>query len=163
MQAAVVPHVRHREAFVVRVVDAIDTARAAGMRVLYCRHMSLPNELSGVSQLRTSMTWQRLSSVAEVESRLLVGSPGYELIAEIAPAPSEAVFDKLAMSMFEGTPLELVPPGASHRRVRLGRRGGGQARAREPRVRKDVDADRRRHVCSHPGRVEPHINRAGCG
>jgi isochorismate hydrolase len=30
------------------------------------RHLSLPKELMGVSQLRMAMTWQRVSSVAEV-------------------------------------------------------------------------------------------------
>ena len=35
-------------------------------------------------------------------------APDFQLVPELAPLPSEAVFDKLAMSMFVGTPLELV-------------------------------------------------------
>ena len=108
MQEAIVPHVLNRDAFVARVVEAIDGARAAGMRVVFCRHRSLPNELSGVFQLRTAMAWQRVGSVEEVTSLFLPGAPGYELIPEVAPRASEAVLDKLAMSMFEGTPLELI-------------------------------------------------------
>jgi biuret amidohydrolase len=108
LQAGIVPHVRDREAFVSRVLEAIAAARAARMRVVFCRHVSLPNELSGVFQLRTAMAWQRVASVGEVQSLFQPGSPGHELIREVEPQASEAVFDKLAMSMFEGTPLELV-------------------------------------------------------
>ena len=35
-------------------------------------------------------------------------SPGFALAPELQPRPSEAVFDKLAMSAFEGTPLEFA-------------------------------------------------------
>ncbi len=70
MQDGIVGHVPEAEAFTARVVRVVDAARRAGVRVVFARHLSLPNEL--------------------------------------APVPSEAVFDKLAMSMFVGTPLELV-------------------------------------------------------
>lgn len=108
MQEAIVPHVVGREAFVAQVLEAIGAAREAGMRVLFCRHASLPNELSGVFALRTAMAWQGAASVEDVRSLFRPGSPGYALVPEVEPQASEAVFDKLAMSMFEGTPLELV-------------------------------------------------------
>jgi biuret amidohydrolase len=34
--------------------------------------------------------------------------PGFHLIPELNPLPSEVVFDKIAMSAFEGTPLDLT-------------------------------------------------------
>src|SRR5919112_1325725 len=90
------------------VVETIQVARDAGVRVLYCRHTSMPRELMGVSQLRTAMAWQRATSADNVRSLFLPNSPGWELIPEVAPLPSEAVFDKLGMSAFAGTPLDMV-------------------------------------------------------
>lgn len=70
--------------------------------------MSLPKELMGISQLRTAMAWQRVKSVDEVKPWFLRDSPGFHLVPEVSPLPSEAIFDKLAMSAFEGTPLDFA-------------------------------------------------------
>src|SRR6266566_7899085 len=35
-------------------------------------------------------------------------SPGFHLIPELNPLPSEAIFDKITMSAFEGTPLNIA-------------------------------------------------------
>jgi biuret amidohydrolase len=86
----------------------LEAARRAGVRVFFTRHMSLPVELMGISQLRTAMAWQRKDRVEDVVSPFLRDSPGFEIVPELAPLASEAVFDKLAMSAFEGTPLEFA-------------------------------------------------------
>lgn len=91
-----------------RVREVLDAARRAGVRVFFTRHMSLPTELMGVSQLRTAMAWQRKERVEDVVSPLPRDSPGFELVPELAPRESEAIFDKLSMSAFEGTPLEFA-------------------------------------------------------
>jgi len=91
-----------------RVAEVVAAAREAGVRTIFCRHMSVPNELMGVSQLRTAMAWQRKDRVEDVHSLFLPDSPGFQLIPELQPRPSEAVFDKLGMSMFAGTPLDMV-------------------------------------------------------
>lgn len=44
----------------------------------------------------------------DVESLFLPGSPAFQLVPEVEPRPDEVVLDKLAMSMFVGTPLELL-------------------------------------------------------
>ena len=62
----------------------------------------------GISQLRTAMAWQRQDRVEKVVSPLLRDSPGFALVPEVAPLDSEAIFDKLSMSPFEGTPLEFA-------------------------------------------------------
>ena len=108
MQAGIVRHMPEAEAFTARVVQVVDAARRAGMRVLFGRHLSLPNELAGVFQLRTAMAWQRVERIEDVRPLFLPDAPDTQLVPELAPRPSEAVFDKLAMSMFVGTPLELV-------------------------------------------------------
>jgi biuret amidohydrolase len=70
--------------------------------------MFLPKEMSGVSALRTAMAWQHVSTVADVRPVLLRGSPGFELVPQLDPAESELVLDKITMSAFEGTPLDIV-------------------------------------------------------
>jgi nicotinamidase-related amidase len=108
MQVGIVRHVLDADAFIARVVRVVDAARQAGMRVIFARHLSLPNELAGVFQLRTAMAWQRVQRVEDVKPQFLRDSPSFPLVPELTPLPSEAVFDKLAMSMFVGTPLEMV-------------------------------------------------------
>ena len=104
MQAGIVRHVPDAEAFIARVVRVVEAARRARMRVIFARHLSLPNELAGVFQLRTAMAWQRVERVEDVRPLFLRDAPDTQLVPELAPLPSEAVFDKLAMSMFVGTP-----------------------------------------------------------
>jgi biuret amidohydrolase len=108
MQEGIVRHVPDRDAFVARVARVVDAARAAGVRVIFARHLSLPNELAGVFQLRTAMAWQRVERVEDVRPLFLRDSPDFQLVSGLTPLPSEVVFDKLTMSMFVGTPLEMV-------------------------------------------------------
>src|SRR5713226_9931809 len=94
--------------FTDRVLQVLDAARAARIRVFFTRHMSLPKELMGVSQMRMAMAWQRVKSVDEVKPWFLRDSTGFPLIPEMCPLPSEAIFDKITMSAFEGTPLDIA-------------------------------------------------------
>jgi biuret amidohydrolase len=91
-----------------RVMQVLDAARGAGVRVFFTRDMSLPKELMGISQLRTAMAWQHKQQLEDVTSPFLRDSPGFQLLPELAPRSSEAIFDKLSMSAFEGTPLEFA-------------------------------------------------------
>lgn len=91
-----------------KVLAVLQAARAAGLRIFFMRHMSLPNELSGVFQLRTAKAWQRVGSVNDVKPWFLRDSPGFQLIPEITPLASEAIFDKITMSAFESTPLDIA-------------------------------------------------------
>ena len=108
MQVGVVGQLDDGPEVTARVLEVLESARGAGVRVYFTRHMSLPRELMGVSQLRTAMAWQHEDRVEDVVSPFLRGSPGFEVLPELAPRDSEAVFDKLAMSAFEGTPLEFA-------------------------------------------------------
>jgi nicotinamidase-related amidase len=89
-------------------IQLLETARASGLRVFFMRHMSLPKEATGVFQLRTAMAWQRVSTVADVKPWFLRDSPGFQLVPELNPLPSEVIFDKITMSAFEGTPLDIA-------------------------------------------------------
>src|SRR4051812_4381214 len=39
---------------------------------------------------------------------VLRDSPGFQIVPELEPLPDEAVFDKITMSAFEGTPLSIA-------------------------------------------------------
>jgi nicotinamidase-related amidase len=108
MQVGVVRQLADGPEVTERVIHVLDAARRAGVRVFYSRYMSLPTELMGISQLRTAMAWQRKDRVEEIVSPFLRDSPGFQLVPEIVPRDSEAIFDRLSMSAFEGTPLEFA-------------------------------------------------------
>ncbi|MBD3884778.1 cysteine hydrolase [Phormidium tenue FACHB-886] len=91
-----------------QVLTVLNAARAAGIRVFFSRHLSLPVESAGVSQLRSAMVWQRVTRVQEVKPWFLRDAPGFQLIPELSPQPSEVIFDKITMSAFEGTFLSLA-------------------------------------------------------
>ena len=91
-----------------RVSRVLAAARAGGYPVFFTRHMSLPARLMGVAQLRTAMAWQHVDDPRKVQSWFLRDTPGFQIVPELSPRAEEAVFDKLAMSAFAGTPLEMA-------------------------------------------------------
>jgi nicotinamidase-related amidase len=62
----------------------------------------------GVMQYRMAMAWQGVDDPAAVRPWFLRDSPGFAIVPELEPRPSEAVFDKITMSAFEGTPLTIA-------------------------------------------------------
>jgi biuret amidohydrolase len=108
MQVGVVGQIADGPQITRRVVDLVAAARAGGYRVIYLRHMFPPPALAGVAALRTAMAWQRVDSVTEVRPFLTRDAPGFELLPELQPGPDELVLDKMTMSAFEGTPLDIV-------------------------------------------------------
>lgn len=108
MQVGIVSQLTGCGPVTARVAQVLDAGRKAGLRIFYTRHMSLPKELMGAFQYRMAMAWQRVDDPAKVQPWFLRDSPGFAIVPELAPRPSEAIFDKLAMSAFEGTPLEMA-------------------------------------------------------
>jgi biuret amidohydrolase len=108
MQVGIVKQIENGPQIADRVVKVLEAARKARVRVFFTRHMSLPKELMGVSQLRMAMAWQKVKSVHDVTPWFLRDAPGFHLIPEMNPLPSEAIFDKITMSAFEGTPLNIA-------------------------------------------------------
>jgi nicotinamidase-related amidase len=108
MQVGIVRQISDSARVVAQVQRALSAARGAGMRVFFTRHLSLPLELMGASQYRMAMAWQKVDRPELVKPWFLRDSPGFALAPELQPRPSEAIFDKLAMSAFEGTPLEFA-------------------------------------------------------
>jgi len=109
MQAGVLRQLPDGGAEAVEPVSRVlAAARAGGFPVFFTRHMSLPVRLMGTAQLRTAMAWQRVDDPGKVESWFLRDTPGFQIVPELSPRGDEAVFDKLAMSAFAGTPLEMA-------------------------------------------------------
>lgn len=108
MQVGILSQIKKGDQVKGRVVEVLNAAREAGIRVFFFRHMSLPKELMGVLQFRMAMSWQRVDSIEEVKPWFLRDSPGFHLIPEMSPRSSEAIFDKITMSAFEGTPLDIA-------------------------------------------------------
>jgi nicotinamidase-related amidase len=108
MQVGVVRQLPDGAETVDRVSRVLTAARAGGYPVFYTRHMSLPPRLMGTMQLRTAMTWKQVDDPEKVESWFLRDSPGFQIVPDLSPRADEAVFDKLAMSAFAGTPLEMA-------------------------------------------------------
>jgi biuret amidohydrolase len=108
MQVGILSQLRDPEPVTEKVGQVLAAARAAGIRVFFTRHLSLPKELMGVMQYRTAMAWQRVQSPDEVQPWFLRDAPGFQIVPELAPRPSEGVIDKIAMSAFEGTYLGIA-------------------------------------------------------
>ena len=62
----------------------------------------------GAFQCRTAMAWQRVDSMEKVKPMFLRDSPAFQLVPDLQPLVSEGIIDKITMSAFEGTYLEIA-------------------------------------------------------
>ena len=108
MQVDICRQVPRGHAISAACVRLRDRCREAGVLVAYSRHLSLPLSWMGAFQIRMAMAWQRTDDPASLKPWFLRDTPGFEIVPELAPREDEFVFDKLAMSAFEGTPLEFA-------------------------------------------------------
>ena len=112
MQVGILEQIDDREKVIQNVREVLDAARAAGVRTYFTRHVTLPVELMGPAQLRMWRGWQRVDRLEDVRSPFLPDAPQTQIVPELAPNEKEAVLDKLTLSAFAGTPLELALRGA---------------------------------------------------
>src|SRR5262249_24617251 len=108
MQVGILSQIKNGNEVTQQVLKVLSAARDAGVRVFFSRHLSLPKELMGMFQYRMAMAWQRTASPDQVNPWFLRDSPGFQIVPQLAQRPSEGVFDKLAMSAFEGTWLDFA-------------------------------------------------------
>lgn len=108
MQAGITKQIANGQEIIRNVARLLEAARSAGMRTFFTRHMSLPKELMGAFQYRTAMAWQRVDSPERVKPIFGRDSPAFQITPELAPRASEGIVDKIAMSAFEGTYLEMA-------------------------------------------------------
>jgi len=95
-------------AIIARVGEVVAASRAAGIRIAWCRHQSLPKAWMGSFAIRMAMAWQRTDDPEKVKPWFLRDTPGVAIIPELVPQPEDFVFDKLTMSAFESTPLQIA-------------------------------------------------------
>lgn len=100
-----------------RVIPALrrllDAARTAGLTIVHVQHTTLPDGRSD------SGPWLEARSRAtySVPDICLDGSWGQQVIAELAPAPSEVTVKKYRYSGFAGTNLDLILRSAGVRTI----------------------------------------------
>jgi nicotinamidase-related amidase len=108
MQAGILSQIKNGGQITSQIIRVLEAARGTGVRIFFSRHLSLPKELMGMFQLRTALAWQKVESVEEVKPWFLRDSPQFQIVPELAPRPTEAIFDKITMSAFEGTLLDIA-------------------------------------------------------
>ena len=108
MQVGVLAQIEDGDRVLANVARVLAAAREAAVRTVFLRHYFMPTELAGVYQLRQAKVWQRQARAADTTPLIPHGSPGFALVPELEPRPGEAVIDKITMSAFEGTPLDIV-------------------------------------------------------
>jgi biuret amidohydrolase len=112
MQVGILEQIADRDRVIQSVGEVLEAARAAGVRTYFTRHVTLPVELMGAAQLRMWRAWQRVERLEDVRSPFLPDAPQTQIVPELRPTAREAVLDKLTLSAFAGTPLELALRGA---------------------------------------------------
>jgi biuret amidohydrolase len=108
MQVGILSQIADGDRVLANVLRVLDAARERHVRTVFLRHYSMPTELAGVFQLRQAKAWQHKARASETRPLIPYGSPGFELAPELEPRANEAVIDKITMSAFEGTPLDIV-------------------------------------------------------
>jgi nicotinamidase-related amidase len=108
MQVGILSQIDDADRVLANVLRVLEAARERGVRTLFLRHYFMPTELAGVFQLRQAKAWQGKARAADTRPLIPHGSPGFALVPELQPRPGEAVLDKITMSAFEGTPLDIV-------------------------------------------------------
>lgn len=108
MQRGIVPQVPTGAQIVEGCRALLDPTRQAGFRIFYTRHISLPNRAAGVAQLRRAMIWQCVDDSAATIPALLPDSPSAQIVADLYPHQADVVIDKITMSAFEGTYLNIA-------------------------------------------------------
>src|SRR5215471_11617741 len=108
MQKGIVPQISAGPEIVSLCGKLLEAARAARFRIFFTRHFFLPNAVAGVGQLRRAMVWQHKKKPEETKPFFLQGSPLWEIVPELAPREGEVIIDKITMSAFEGTFLNLA-------------------------------------------------------
>ena len=108
MQVGVLAQIAGADPVLRNVMRLMDAARERRVRTIFLRHYFMPTRLAGTYALRQAKVWQRQARAADTRPLIPYGSPGFQLAPEIVPREDEAVIDKVTMSAFEGTPLDIV-------------------------------------------------------
>lgn len=83
-------------------------ARTFGMRVIYTREGHRPDgaDLTAVKRFRSRLGGAGIGDPSPLGRILIRGEPGHAIVPELAPAPGDAVIDKVGSGCFYGTEME---------------------------------------------------------
>jgi biuret amidohydrolase len=108
MQAGIVPQVPDGPQVLENCMRLLASAREAKMRVFYTRHVFLPNHAAGTGQLRRAMIWQKKDDPVQTSPLMLRESASWQIVPELAPRADDVIIEKITMSAFESTFLNLA-------------------------------------------------------
>jgi nicotinamidase-related amidase len=108
MQVGVVSQIEEGKSVTAHCKILLASARKRGFPVYFTRHRWLPNRLAGVGQLRRAMIWHHTDDPWSVSPPFSPGSPAWQIVPELEPIDDECVIDKITMSAFEATFLDIA-------------------------------------------------------
>src|SRR5437763_11087401 len=83
MQVGILEQIADSDQILAQVLKVLQVARATRVRTVFARHVTLPTELMGVSQLRMWRSWQYVEHAAEVVSVFPPAAAGTHLVPEL--------------------------------------------------------------------------------
>lgn len=101
--------IEHAQTAVKKVMPVLEAARNAGVMVFHTREGHRPSliDLSKYKKWRSCLAGAEIGMTSQTGSKFLVrGSPGWEIIPELAPIEGEEVFDGPGYDKFMHTDLE---------------------------------------------------------
>jgi nicotinamidase-related amidase len=108
MQVGIISQIAEGPAVLGKCLELVAAARESGYRIFFTRHMWLPLRAAGVGQLRRAMIWQGTEDSAKLVIPFLPGSGPWEIAAELNPGADDVLVDKITMSAFTGTFLDIA-------------------------------------------------------
>lgn len=108
MQVGIISQIEEGTTVLKKCLELVAAARQSGYRIFFTRHMWLPLRAAGVGQLRRAMIWQRTKDSAKLAIPFLAGSAPWEIAAELNPSADDVLIDKITMSAFTGTFLDMA-------------------------------------------------------
>jgi nicotinamidase-related amidase len=108
MQVGIISQIEEGATVLKKCLELVAAARQSGYRIFFARHMWLPLRASGVGQLRRAMIWQRTEDSAKLGTPFLPGSGPWQIAAELNPGADDVLIDKITMSAFTGTFLDIA-------------------------------------------------------
>ena len=108
MQVGIISQIAEGPAVLGKCLELVAAAREGGYRIFFTRHMWLPLRAAGMGQLRRAMIWQGTEDSAKLVIPFLPGSGPWEIAAELNPGADDVLVDKITMSAFTGTFLDIA-------------------------------------------------------
>jgi nicotinamidase-related amidase len=108
MQVGIISQIAEGAAVLSKCLELVAAARESGYRLIFTRHMWLPLRAAGVGQLRRAMIWRRTEDSARLVIPFTAGSAPWQIAGELNPGADDILIDKIAMSAFTGTFLDIA-------------------------------------------------------